>query len=278
MKRLKTSALGMVILTIILFACKKDNNSGGTKSTTEVSTTEQVSISDDQVNDGLSNAMDAADGNEDGNVQFRENGCAVVTADTTNKTITVDFGTGCVSPITGRTRSGKIVIGYTGPNYLHATQRTFQFINYHSRDSVLLNGVFVMSNIGYTASTVSFTLTTSDFNFQFNDGTSHILSSFTRNYTIDLGANIFDNSDNVITITGSTTGINRESENYILTITSPVIIKGECTVQHNFYPAAGTYDVQIANKPKFSFSWGSGTCDKMVSVTIFGATMDINLH
>lgn len=277
MKILKASVLLFFVTTTIIISCKKDESSTSKQSGSEVSTSVQVSVSDDQVTDGILSAMDAADGTEDGNADLRPASCVSVTANADLKKITVDFGSGCTSPVSGRNRSGKIIITYTGANYIHATSRSFEFVNYKTIDTVTLNGSFVQSEIAHTASTVSFNLTTSDFTFLFNDGKTHKLTTYARNFVIDLGENLRDFADNTTTITGNTIGTNKEGQVYSVDITTPVIFKGSCAAEHIFYPASGSYDVKIGNYPKFTLSWGSGNCDKIMTVSYLGYSADIVL-
>ena len=278
MKTLKVAVFFLVIFTVVLISCTKDDSKNqSTQPTTELSTTVQVSLADDQVNEGIAAAMDAADGTEDGNADLRPVSCAVITTNTDLKTITIDFGTGCINPVTGRTRSGKITVGYTGTSYTLATQRTIRFENYKGMDSLTLNGVFTQSNIVRTQNTVSFTLSTSDFTFLFADGKTHTIITYTRDFIINLGEDHRNFSDDTTTISGSTTGINKEGEPYSVTIITPVVFEGTCALNQIFYPTKGTYDIKIGNKPKFNISWGNGACDKVVTITYLGITIDVAL-
>ena len=273
----KLTSFFALILIIVIVSCKKDESKNNTQPATEVSTSDQVSVTDGQVTEGVSTAMDAADGTEDGSADLRPVSCATITPDAAAKTITIDFGTGCVNPVTGRTRSGKIIVGYTGTNYKQATERTIEFVNYKTVDTVTLNGKFTQSNIVRTDNSVSFTLSASNFTFLFLNGKTHTLVTYTRNFIINLGANLRDFSDNTTTISGSTTGINKEGEAYSVTITTPVVVSGVCALDHIFYPTTGAYDIKIGSRPKFTFSWGTGACDKIVTVTYLGTSVDITL-
>ena len=277
MKTLKLSTFLVVALTIVVFSCKKDESKKDTQPATEVSTSDQVSVTDQQITEGIATAMDAADGTEDGSADLRPVSCATITANADTKKITVDFGTGCTNPLTGHTRSGKIIVGYTGDNYTLATERTIEFVNYKTVDSVTLNGLFTQSDIVRTDNTIDFTLTASGFTFLFADGKTHTLVSFTRNFMINLGADLRSYADNTTTISGSTNGINKEGEAYNVTITTPVVVSGACALQHIFYPAIGAYDIKIGSRPKFTLSWGNGDCDKIVTVVYLGISIDVTL-
>jgi len=278
MKTCKVSALFVAVFTIILVSCTKDDSkTNNTQPTTELSTTVQVSVADDQVNEGIATALDEADGTEDGSADIRPLNCATIITNGTLKTISIDFGTGCTNPLTGKTRSGKIIVGFTGDSYKLATQRTIQFVNYKTVDSVTLNGTFTQTNLVRTTNSVSFTLSTSDFTFLFGDGKTHTLVTYTRDFVINLGTDLRNFSDNTTTITGTTTGINKEGEAYDVTVVTPVVFKGECAASGIYYPASGAYDIKIGNKPKFNLSWGSGMCDKVVTITYLGITLDVAL-
>ncbi len=112
---------------------------------------------------------------------------------------------------------------------------------------------------------------------QFHFVKTHTLVNYTRGFIINLGANLRDFTDNTTTISGSTTGINKEGEAYNVTITTPVVVSGACALDNIFYPSSGAYDIKIGNRPKFSLTWGTGACDKVVTVVYLGISIDITL-
>lgn len=277
MKTPGISYLFLSALTFIFISCNKGNKDSDAQPTTELSTTVQLSVNDEQLNDALATAMDAADGTEDGSADLRPMSCAAITTNNNQKTITIDFGSGCLNPVTGKTRSGKIIVGYTGDSYLNATERTFKFDNFKPVDTITMNGLFTQSNISRSNNKVNFNLSSSDFGFLFPNAKTHTLISYNHNFIIDLGNNIRDIADNTVTISGNTTGINAEGEPYSVTTTIPVLFNGECSANNIFYPVSGAYDIKIGNKPKFNVSWGTGVCDKVVTITYLGTTVDIAL-
>lgn len=278
MKTLRSAGFFIPAMTFILISCSKKDTGNTLQPNTELATVCQVSVTDEQVNEGILTAMDAADSTEDNSADMRPLGCAIVTTNIDTKTITVDFGSGCVNPLTGDIRSGKIVIIYSGDSYSNATQRTFQFQNFKSMDSITLNGTFTQNNIVRVANTVGFTLSTSDFTFLWKSGKTHTIASYERNFTIDLGSNLRDLSDNTTTVSGNATGINKDGESYSITTITPVVFRGACSVSRIFYPTTGTCDIRIGGKPKFNVSWGSGACDKIITITFPGNSFDVALQ
>jgi hypothetical protein len=277
MKTLKTPVLLLSSFLFVFISCNKDDKNNSVQPTTELSTTVQLSVADDQMNEGLAAAMDAADGIEDGSADMRPVSCAAIAVNLDLKTISIDFGSGCLNPVSGKMRSGKIIIGYTGSSYSLATERTIRFENFKTVDTVTMNGVFTQSNIVRGNNKVNFSLSSSDFTFLFPGGKTHVLVAYNHNFIVDLGNNIRDISDNSTTISGSSTGINTEGEPYSVTTTVPVVFNGECSASEIFYPVTGAYDIKIGNKPKFNVSWGTGACDKVVTITYLGTTIDVAL-
>ena len=52
----------------------------------------------------------------------------------------------------------KLLSGIPVANYIQATERTFQFVNYKTIDPITLNGVFTQSDLVHDGNTVSFAL------------------------------------------------------------------------------------------------------------------------
>lgn len=277
MKTLNVPILFLSAFLFVFISCNKQDKSNSATLTTELSTTVQLSVADDQLNEGLATAIDAADGIEDGSADMRPVSCAAIAVNSDLKTITIDFGSGCLNPVTGKTRSGKIIVGYTGNSYALATERTFRFENFKTTDTVAMNGELTQSNILREDNKVNFSLSTTGFTFLFPGGKTHVLVEYNHNFIVDLGNNIRDISDNSTTISGNTTGVNTEGEPYSVITTVPVVFNGECSAGKIFYPVTGAYDVKIGNKPKFNISWGTGACDKVVTITYLGTTIDVAL-
>jgi len=278
MKTLRYVMVFVLAVTSMLVSCEKKDTESTKQPTTELATVCQVSVTDEQINEGILTAMDAADGTEDGGVDMRPLGCAVVTTNIGTKTITVDFGSGCISPLTGELRSGKIIIVYSGDSYATAGQRTFLFQNFKTMDSISLNGTFTQTNIVRTINTVGFSLSTSDFTFLLKSGKTHTILSYERNFSINLGNDLRDLADNITTISGNVTGTNKDGEPYSVATITPVVFRGSCAVSRIFYPTTGACDVRIGDKPKFNVSWGTGDCDKIITITFPGNTVDVVLQ
>jgi hypothetical protein len=265
-------------LSFILSSCQKNDTGSIIKPPApELSTVCQVSVTDEQVNEGILMAMDAADGTEDNSADLRPLSCAVVSSDPVAKTITVDFGTGCLNPISGEMRSGRIIIGYTGDSYATATQRTFHFDSFRSFDSTTLSGTFTQTEITRSTNSISFRLNTSDFIFYLKGSKRHTISSYDRHFSVNLGSNLRDLSDNITSISGSVAGINKEQNPYSITTITPVIFNGSCSANRIFYPTTGSCDVRIGIEPKFNISWGGGNCDKIITISFLGSAVDVAL-
>jgi hypothetical protein len=278
MKTLRLASFLILLVIGVLISCSKNETAENPPPTAELATVCQVSVTDEQINEGILTAMDAADSTEDGYADIRPLGCAIVTTNIDTKTVTVDFGTGCVNPMTGDVRSGKIIIVYAGDSYATATERTFEFQDFRSIDSITLNGTFTQNNIVRTGNTVGFTLTSSDFTFLLNSGKLHTLVSYEGNFSVDLGKNIRDLSGHTTTVSGSSKGINKDGLPYSINTITPFVFSGQCAVSRIFYPISGACDVKIGNAPKFNISWGNGACDKIITVSFPGNTIDVVLQ
>ena len=280
---MKKQLLVPALCGILLFSCKKDKTDSGDRSV-QTNTAAQTSLAENFLNDGVNTAIDLNDGTEDNSGVFRNSqagrvyACATVTHNLANRTVTIDFGTSPCTGADGHARSGKIIITYTGPRD-SSTARTIQFQNY-KRDSVNMNGTLTMGNITRTGQVSSFTLETTggNFVFTFDAGGTFVVTAFSRTYTINRGLLPFDLSDNTTSITGSVfTGINRQGQNFSVEIVNAILFKGICTLSGIYYPAEGTHRITVNNLPSYTIDWGTGTCDKVVTLTILGQTYTLTL-
>jgi len=164
--RISIAALTLIVASM-LFSCQKDLSSSNSTSVTEEQATaysEESSQSEASFDDAEDVAMTAAD--EEGNAsEFGINGrvfhplftelraaigdCAEITVtpddSTYPKTITIDFGNGCLGR-DGKFRSGAIIIHLTAPLRRPGSVVTITFRNYYV-NRVHLEGSKVISNL-----------------------------------------------------------------------------------------------------------------------------------
>jgi len=157
----------MFVFATMLFSCQKDLSSSNDQSLTEEDATtysEESSVSESSFDDAEDVAMTAAD--EEGNAsEYGINGrgfqpsftelraaigdCADITItpndSTYPKTITIDFGNGCLGR-DGKFRSGAIIIHLTAPLRRPGSVVTITFRNYYV-NRVHLEGSKVISNL-----------------------------------------------------------------------------------------------------------------------------------
>ena len=125
---LKTSLMAIFCIALTATSCSDDETLVDNESE-EAEMAELTSIGENESDDVLE-VLDQVEISADGSEAGRVNAlCATVTNDTENKILTVDFGEGCVGPY-GRTRSGKILIAYSGVVNDGISNRIITFENY----------------------------------------------------------------------------------------------------------------------------------------------------
>jgi hypothetical protein len=262
---LKYFATAAVAGLFFLSSCSKSDEQNA-----DTTNGEKASESENVIQDAVGTANDGLDGSVDGISNGRTESCATVSNDATAKILTIDFGTaGCVG-IDGRTRKGKIAILYVGTVPQTSTSRTITFTNY-SVNSYSISGSITQSNFQRPSTgNYSFSLSATNVVIILSDGKTYSISQLQRTFSTNSGA-LQDLTDDVTTITGTSTQTSSTGNVTTVNITSPITIKGSCTSTGFYYPTSGTYEV-IDGKVTYTIDWGTGTCDKSISITAFGKT------
>lgn len=217
----------------------------------------------------------------------QESGCAVLTFDTTNKRITVDFGTGCTD-FDGRTRTGKLHIDYTGAYRDNGSIITTSTDNY-TIDGIRVEGQRKVTNKGGSFATggITYDVVVSAVGSQndyaiWTDGTDTISwkSSRTRKWITDGGTTI-DPCDDEYEIYGLADGINRSGRVFTMTVLEQeaLDIDLSCYCNGVRMPKAGILTLSpsgLANRV-IDYSKG-GACDYAVNVSIGALSFDLTLN
>ena len=75
-------------------------------------------------------------------------------------------------------------------------------------------------------------------------------------------------------VTGSSTGTNRNKVGYTATIQNPLIKRADCPK----YFVQGTIGIINTNSKVMTLDYGTGTCDNVATVTVNGHTRTITLR
>lgn len=262
--RLSTTLLAALLL--ILFSCNSDP-----EQTADTSNGEKASESENLILDAVSTANDGLDGIVDGISNGRTQSCGTITNDVNAKVLTIDFGAAGCQGVDGRTRKGKIMILYVGSVPQNSPSRTITFINY-SVNNFAINGSITQSNFQRpSAVSYSFSLSASEVKIILSDGNTYSINQLQRTFSINNGA-LQDLADDVTTISGTSNQSGPSGNVTTVNITAPITFKGSCTTTGFFYPASGTYNI-IDGNITYTIDWGTGVCDKSISITAFGKTI-----
>jgi hypothetical protein len=255
-----------VVGLFLLASCSKSD-----EQTADTTNGEKASESENVIQDAVSTANDGLDGTVDGILNGRIEACGTVTNEPATKVLTIDFGTaGCVG-VDGRTRKGKIAITYVGTVPQTSATRSITFTNYSVNGSSI-TGTISESGYTRTGTAFSFSVSASGVTVLLSDGRTYTISNLQRTMSVNLGATVQDVSDDVTTITGTSTQTGSSGTPTTIEITSPITFKGSCTSTGNLYPSSGVYKV---TEPTISYTvdWGTGTCDKQIAITVFNKTI-----
>jgi hypothetical protein len=188
------------------------------------------------------------------------------------KTVTIDFGAGCMGK-DGKMRSGKIVTIFTGPIFVPGSKTSTTFINYKV-DSFEVEGTHTVENTS-TSNNFAWEIKVIDGKISNTQNGNWTKWNSVRDYKQTQGNGTpFYALDNVFEITGNSQGSRSNGNSWTSVITQPVIrkttcawrVKGEITFTRNSNPNAAVLD------------YGDGTCDNKATVTINGVIYNITLH
>lgn len=121
-------------------------------------------------------------------------------------------------------------------------------------------------------STYAFTVTLQDGKITFTDGTTYT-RAFTRTRTwVDGYSTPYNIWDDIYTIEGTATGVNRNGNAYTHQITNELMIKMNCR-----WIVEGTIELTVGDKSA-TFDYGNGECDNIATVTVNGKTYEVMLR
>jgi hypothetical protein len=294
---LSKSVLVITLSGLIIFSsCKKDSatNSNDPNATLTVEAAQSDAVSDAQFDDvfNITMGVQSSDvgeniglGTGSGIIYRTTNAANTKSTDSTArcftvtvqpatlhvfpKTVTIDFGSGCVGK-DGKLRKGKIITTYTGPMFMPGSMATTTFDNYNV-DSFQIEGTHSVKNTS-TSNAISWSVKvtggkiTNTLNGKWRKWDSE------RNHSQIQGSDTpYNFSDDVFQITGSASGSNSNGVSWTSTITDPLTRKVSCR-----WIDAGKIEI-VRNANTAILDFGDGTCDNKMTITINGISYNISL-
>jgi hypothetical protein len=264
------------LMTTVFFSSCKDENENPVTEQEEVEIVNQSSSSENLADEELTAVDEELVLNPQGG-RIAGTGCAVVTWNEEAKTVTLDFGDGCVG-IYGRERSGKIIITYGGEFGDHLANRVISFENYFVNNKQI-TGTIELRDFN-TDDNGHLTATRKRINLamHFPDGNTFTTNGSTTVTWIEGGGDD-DLSNDVLSITGAYEGISSRGRTITHTIIEPVIVNYSCYADGGFARVDGKIEIKIAGARERvrTIDFGDGTCDQTITVTINGKILTVTL-
>ncbi|MCX6292413.1 MAG: hypothetical protein NT126_11720 [Bacteroidetes bacterium] len=270
-------AAALVSLTFMT-SCKKDSSTSANEEDM-ITNADQFQEAEGATSD-VDNISDIATQTNSANFRLTSNddhygilGCATVNRDTVNQVVTIDFGTGCTGN-DGRTRSGQIIIHYSGGTYFTpGFQRIVTFNNYFVNNRHIEGTRTITNNGNNAAGHLNWTVDAQNMRVTRPNGTYHTWNSLRTREMIAGDTLLFHPADDVYSITGSSNGSNSNGNTCSAVITTALIKRGNC-----HWIVSGTVDITPSNRPVRTLDFGSGNCDDLATVTKNGISHLIHLH
>lgn len=276
MKPSRFTALVCLVAALALLlntGCKKDSNSESENAMTalqEIGQAENINADMDHLDaeaamtSGVSNQRTSETG------RFGFGSCASILRDSINHTVTIDFGTGCTGQ-DGRTRSGQILITYSGRYFDPGATWTVVFSDYHV-DGRLIEGSRSVTNNGFNAAgNMVWNIDAQNMRVTLPDGRWKTWNSQRTREMID-GFGDSTCVNDVYRVNGTATGSNDRGDTFEATLTD-LVREHDCR-----WITSGTISVSSSNRPDRSLDFGSGACDDEATVTANGQSRIVHLR
>ena len=271
---MKKLLFGLTALALVVFftpACQKNNN---IDPTIDLAVTTSEDLSD--IESFTQNSEDEVDMDIENGPMGGPNGtCPTITYSATRgtfpQTVTVDFGISCTDR-NGRIRKGKIIINFSDTlSKLNAT-KTVTYNNYFI-DSTKIEGTRIWKNTGLNNNNQpTYTRTATDMKLTFGNGematwtASHVVTR-TQGYATRTPI------DDIWSVTGNCSGINRKGKSYSSVIEIPIVHKTRCPCI-----VSGKRKITVDGQTRsLDYSFGGGDCDRQALLTKPDSTTKIIL-
>lgn len=277
----KSGKIVLLFLMIsICFACRK-NKTQETDTETESAAENFLASS---IGNDLNNIADEAGRTK--SISSYKNGesfallsvCASVQFDTLNSsnadTLTVNFGTVNCLCNDGRYRRGSILITYMGKYKDSLTTITIVPENYFVNDNGVI-GSKTIKNMGHNSQGHLIYNIIENIMVTKADNTGTIEFNAVREREWLTGENTLTWSDDIYSITGTSTGKNANGRSFTSNITKPLIRNMSSGCRKHFI--SGTIVHTPSQKPARTIDFGDGSCDNKATVTINKKVYDIIL-
>lgn len=256
----------MTIFSLSIFSCKKWRDNRDT-----------TIIKDQNVIEGLFDDLfkivDQAS-NSTAGIKTLDDPCIdAITVDTasTPKVMVIDYGTDDCASSDGRVRKGILTITYTGRYRTPGTIITVAPENF-SIDGYTINGSKTIVNEGLNTQgqphfsiNVSASITAPN-----NEWAATWNGNRTRTWTEGYNT-IFNIFDDVYSITGGGTGINRNNVPYTMSIDEPLVAKVGCA-----WIVQGAMTIDPEQGQNRVINWGSGDCNNGLTLTVGNHEYEVN--
>jgi hypothetical protein len=191
-------------------------------------------------------------------------GCPTITMTaprgTYPNTITIDFGTSCTG-FNGRVKSGQIIVEESAAHNEAGSVRTVTPQNF-SVDDYQIEGSRVVTNAGLNEQgQMSWTIVVNHTVTNPEGGVATWSANRVR--TLVEGGDTEGCMDNVVSLSGSASGVAPNGEAFTSTIVSPLVKRMDCR-----WPVSGVEELSIEGRDGVrSIDFGSGECDDKATVT-----------
>lgn len=184
----------------------------------------------------------------------------------------IDYGTGTVDPIDGKTRKGQIVITLDSSWDTIGATATVEFVNYYISDGSNNFIQFTCDSMKIIHA-AAHTLTCDIINGHFYTPNWALSFNSTKTLTQIAGMEDTDSSNDVFQLTGSSSGVNREGIDFFSYISVPIVKKHSC-------PWLDSGRIEYANPGLVArdIDFGTGDCDNKGTVTINGNIFTFSMN
>jgi len=266
-------ALEIILAGLIGIGCNKSNASLDSDTSSAMENEEAEFISAD--------ALNMADAAAKGQISFKRGPafallggpCATITlvsgADTSRKTLTIDFGATNCQCADLRNRRGKISVTWTGGYFVPNVTKTIAFSNYYVNNNRVNGSKTITNNAKNAAGNWSWTINVQNMKVTHTDSSWFTWSS---SRVRELIADSVNWMKNVYSQTGSASGSDNAHVGFSATITKPIIKANNCQ-----WIQSGTFTLTPTGKVVRTLDFGNG-CNNMGTVTIGSNTFHFIKH